>query len=291
MKAQKSTKRNISVFDKIKKSDKQGNEYWSARELGRLLGYTDFNLFLPVLDKARTACINAGQRQELHFKETLSQEDNKKEIQKNEDLHLSRYGCYLTIQNADPNLKAVAVGQAYMATQARYAELSLLQKNNNLKIVNQRRIFLRNQLAQRNVQLAGAARKAGIIKPADYALFQNHGYRGLYGGLDAKGIRTAKHLDEDQNILDHMDSTELAANLFRITQTTEKLTSDKVNNVVDANSIHFAVGLKLRKVMEDTGNILPENLPVMENIKLIEENEIPDLPKKKTKKNGTLNKK
>lgn len=291
MKAQKSTKRNISVFDKIKKSDKQGNEYWSARELGRLLGYTDFNLFLPVLDKARTACINAGQRQELHFKETLSQEDNKKEIQKNEDLHLSRYGCYLTIQNADPNLKAVAVGQAYMATQARYAELSLLQKKNNLKIVNQRRIFLRNQLAQRNVQLAGAARKAGIIKPADYALFQNHGYRGLYGGLDAKGIRTAKHLDEDQNILDHMDSTELAANLFRITQTTEKLTSDKVNNVVDANSVHFAVGLKLRKVMEDTGNILPENLPVMENIKLIEENEMPDLPKKKTKKNRTLNKK
>lgn len=291
MKAQKSTKRNISVFDKIKKSDKQGNEYWSARELGRLLGYTDFSLFLPVLDKARTACINAGQRQELHFKETLSQEDNKKEIQKNEDLHLSRYGCYLTIQNADPNLKAVAVGQAYMATQARYAELSLLQKNNNLKIVNQRRIFLRNQLAQRNVQLAGAARKAGIIKPADYALFQNHGYRGLYGGLDAKGIRIAKHLEEDQNILDHMDSTELAANLFRITQTTEKLTSDKVNNVVDANSIHFAVGLKLRKVMEDTGNILPENLPVMENIKLVEENEMPDLPKKKTKKNGTLNKK
>jgi len=212
------------------------------------------------------ACSNAGQKPEIHFKQLVSKLITGKNQMDRDDIKLSRYGCYLIIQNGDPNLKPVALGQAYFAVQARLGELSHLQSNNNLKIVKERRYFLREELAKRNLQLAGAARKAGITKPSDYAFFQNHGYRGLYGGLDVKALRELRHLDAAQNILDHMDSTELAANLFRVTQTAEKLNSDQVDNIVDANSIHFAVGLKVRKAMEDTGNALPETLPVVENI-------------------------
>lgn len=283
MKTRKSQRPSITTFEKFRKTDKSGNEYWSAKELSKLLGYTDYNLFLSVLEKAKTACSNAGQKTEFHFKQFA---DSKKNSNKNngddDDAKLSRYGCYLTIQNGDPELKPVALGQAYFAVQARLGELSQLQKNNNLKIVKERRYFLREELAKRNLQLAGAARKAGITKPSDYAFFQNHGYRGLYGGLDVKALRELRHLAPDQNILDHMDSTELAANLFRVTQTAEKLNSDEVHNIVDANSIHFAVGLKVRKAIEDTGNALPETLPVVENIMAMEKDK--ELSLKKTVK-------
>ncbi|WP_242412056.1 hypothetical protein [Flavobacterium sp. Root186] len=135
-------------------------------------------------------------------------------------------------------------------------------------MIKNRRYFLRKELAKRNLQLAGAARKAGIVTPADYAFFQNHGYRGLYGGLDVKAIRKIRGLDSDENILDHMDSTELAVNLFRVTQTAEKLNDENVQDSAEANSIHFAVGLKARKAIEDIGNTLPENMPLMESITL-----------------------
>lgn len=266
MKTKKSQKQGTTIFEKLRKTDKSGNEYWSAKELGKLLGYADYNLFWAVLQKAMTACSNAGQKTEMHFKQPVSELVTDKNQMDRDDMKLSRYGCYLAIQNGDPNLKPIALGQAYFAVQARLGELGQLQRNSNLKIVKERRYFLREELAKRNLQLAGAARKAGITKPSDYALFQNHGYRGLYGGLDAKALRELRHLDADQNILDHMDSTELAANLFRVTQTAEKLNSDQVDNIVDANSIHFAVGLKVRKAMQDTGNALPETLPVAENI-------------------------
>ncbi|WP_406843372.1 DNA damage-inducible protein D [Flavobacterium soyae] len=273
MKTKKSSKRSVSVFDKIRRYDKTGNEYWSSRELSGLLGYTDFKLFLPVIEKAETACRNAGQKQEMHFKEITDPKKRKAAAFENEDINLSRYACYLIIQNADPALKPVAVGQAYLATQTRYAELSAIQKQNNLKMVKQRRIFLRNELAKRNLQLAGAARKAGIIKPKDYALFQNHGYMGLYGGLDVKAIRKIRNLDADENILDHMDSIELAMNLSRVKQTAELLSDEETNDAADANSVHFAVGVKLRKAIEETGGTLPENLPVVENIALTKHND------------------
>ena len=216
-----------------------------------------------MIDKAKAVCINAGQETGLHFKDVGT-------IKSVGDIKLSRYGCYLAVQNGDSNLKPVALAQAYFATQTRLQELSHQKKHKNLKIVKDRRLFLREELSKRNLQLAGAAQKAGITKPADYAFFQNHGYRGLYGGLDAKAIREIRHLDPNENILDHMDSDELAANLFRVTQTTEKLKNDNVNDIVDANSIHFAVGLKVRKALEDTGNILTENMPVVEDISLAE---------------------
>jgi DNA-damage-inducible protein D len=271
MKTKKSQEKSISAFEKLRKTDKTGNEYWSAKELAKMLDYSKYGLFLQVLDKAKISCINAGQETEIHFKDvsTIKSEDD--DLQRNsEDVKLSRYGCYLAIQNGDPNLKAVALGQTYFATQTRLRELSQQQKHKNLKIIKERRLFLREELAKRNLQLAGAARKAGITKPADYAFFQNHGYRGLYGGLDVKAIREIRHLEPNQNILDHMDNAELAANLFRVTQTAEKLNNDKVHDIVDANSIHFAVGLKVRKAIEDTGNTLSENMPVLENVSLKE---------------------
>ena len=289
MKTKKSEQKNISVFEKLRKTDKTGNEYWSARELAKLLGYPKYSLFLQVLDKAKASCINTGQETEIHFKDVKAIKSvGDDDLQRNSsDVKLSRYGCYLAIQNGDPNLKPVALGQAYFTMQTRLQELSQQQQHKNLKIVKERRLFLREELAKRNLQLAGAARKTGITKPADYALFQNHGYRGLYGGLDVKAIREIRHLNPNQNILDHMDNTELAANLFRVTQTTEKLNNDKVHDIVDANSIHFAVGLKVRKAIEDTGNTLPENMPVVEDISLAEKKD-KELKVRKNSKRRTV---
>ena len=266
MRTPKSQRNQKSVFETLCKTDKYGSEYWSAKELADLLGYPDYNHFLPILEKAKKACSNAGQKTDLHFKSFRTKNSDAVAAGNTDDFKLSRYGCYLAIINGDPDLKPVALGQSYFAVQTRLGELSRMHKNNNLKIVKQRRLFLREQLAKANLQLAGAARKAGILKPGDYALFQNHGYRGLYGGLDVKAIREMRNLGADENILDHMDSTELATNLFRVKQTAEKLNSVQVQNNVEANSIHFAVGLKVRKAIEDTGNALPETLPVMDSI-------------------------
>lgn len=268
MKANKSQRKSISIFEKLKKTDNNGNEYWSAKGLAKLLGYSKYSSFIKVLDKARAACINTDQETELHFKDFSAIKSVGHDLQRNGgDVKLSRYGCYLIIQNADPALKPVALGQAYFAVQARLQELSQ-QKSKNFKIVKDRRYFLRKELAKRNLQLAGAARKAGIVKPLDFAFFQNHGYRGLYGGLDVKAIREIRGLDPDENILDHMDSMELAVNLFRVAQTTEKLNDENVHDSTEANSIHFAVGLQARMAIEDIGISLPENMPVMESIAL-----------------------
>ncbi|MFH6968891.1 DNA damage-inducible protein D [Flavobacterium sp. FlaQc-28] len=288
MKANKSQSKSISIFEKLKKTDKAGNEYWSAKDLAKLLGYSRYSSFIEVLDKAKASCINTGQETALHFKDFSAIKSVESDLQSNGgDAKLSRYGCYLIIQNADPALKPVALGQAYFATQARLQELNQQQKSKNFKIVKERRYFLRKELAKRNLQLAGAARKAGIVTPADYAFFQNHGYRGLYGGLDVKAIREIRGLNPDENILDHMENTELAMNLFRVTQTTEKLKNDKVNDIVEANSIHFAVGLKTRKVIEETILILPENFPVASTIKLAN-NKDKELKTRKSSKNKTV---
>jgi len=269
MTANKSKSKSTSIFEKLKKTDKAGYEYWSARDLAKLLGYFRYSSFIEVLDKAKNSCINTGQETALHFKDFSAIRSVGNELKKGGgDVKLSRYGCYLIIQNADPTLKPVALGQAYFAIQARLQELSQQQKSKNFRIVKERRYFLRKELAKKNIQLTGAARKAGIMTPADFAFFQNHGYRGLYGGLDVKAIREIRGLDPDANILDHMDNTELALNLFRVTQTAEKLNDGKIHDIVDANSIHFAVGLKIRKTIEETAGILPENFPVTDNIRV-----------------------
>jgi DNA-damage-inducible protein D len=263
-----------SVFEQIKKVDKIGNEYWMAREFGRVIEYTDFRNFLNVIDKAKEACENSRQSVANHFVET----DEIVELGKGAErslpsVKLSRYACYLIVQNADPSKEVVANGQTYFAVQTRIAEIRQMEEYARLNTEDEKRLFLRNELTRHNIQLADAAKNAGVIEPIDYAVFQNHGYKGLYGGLDAKDIHAKKGLKKSQKILDHMGSTELAANLFRATQTEEKLRRENIKGKSNANKTHYDVGAKVRKTIKELGGTMPEELPVAESIKKIETKE------------------
>lgn len=189
---------------------------------------------------------------------------------KMESVKLSRFACYLIVQNADPSKEVVAQGQTYFAIQTRLQEIKQMDDYNRLSTEDEKRLFLRNELKKHNLQLAEAAKKSGVIQPMDYAIFQNHGYMGLYGGLGAKEIHAKKGLKKSQQILDHMGSTELAANLFRATQTEDKLIRDKVKGKNSANKTHLEVGKKVRQTIKELGGTMPENLPVEDSIKKIE---------------------
>ena len=206
-----------SPFERIKRSNAAGVEYWSSRDFAQVLGYADYRNFEQVIHKARAACFNSGQRLEDHFVEVTEMiEIGKGARREIRVTYLSRYACYLIVQNADPDKEIVALGQTYFAIQTRRQELTDQAPEAD------RRLLLREELKLHNVRLAGTAKDAGVIEPKDYAVFQNHGYLGLYGGLTAQDIHHRKGLRKSQQILDHMGSTELAANLFRATQTEEK---------------------------------------------------------------------
>ena len=257
-----------SVFENIKKINQIGQEYWSARELYVALEYKKWDKFLNVIDKAKEACSNSRQEIENHFPRVEKMvRIGSGAMRDVGDLFLSRYACYLIIQNADPKKEVVALGQTYFAIQTRKQELSEKEFDFNKKTEEEKRLFLRQEMIEHNKQLAEAAKNAGVIKPVEYAIFQNWGYKGLYNGLDAKGIHKNKDLKKSQNILDHMGSTELAANLFRATQTEEKLKRDKVKTKKEANITHYKVGKKVRKTIEELGGTMPENLPVAKSIK------------------------
>ncbi len=211
---------NQSVFEKLKHVDENGNEFWSARDMARILEYSEYRHFRGVIEKAKEACNNSSFRIEDHFEDMLGMITIGKGGQRQvEDVILSRYACYLIVQNADPSKEIVATGQTYFAVQTRLQEISKMQEFTCLTTENEKRLFLRYEMKKHNLQLAEAAKDAGVIEPKDYAIFQDHGYMGLYGGLDAKAIHKKKNLKKSQNILDHMGSSELAANLFRATQT------------------------------------------------------------------------
>lgn len=282
--AKEISKNTQTVFEQIKRVDDDQNEYWSAREIGKILDYAEYRNFTPVIERAKEACRNSGQPIENHFVDYHEMVSIGSGAQREmESIKLSRYACYLIVQNADPGKEVVALGQTYFAVQTRLHEIQQMDEYNRLSTEDERRLFLRKEMAEHNKQLADAAEGAGVIDPVDYAIFQNFGYRGLYGGLDAKGIHTKKGLKKSQNILDHMGSTELAANLFRATQAEEKLKRDKIKGKQQANQTHFEVGRKVRKTIEEIGGTMPEDLPVADSIKKLENKDEPKSLKGKKK--------
>lgn len=254
-------KQHHQTFESIRQEDEEGNEYWPARQLAKILDYAEFRNFLPVIEKAKIACGNSGQAVSDHFVDYHEMVSiGSGAARPMESIKLSRYACYLLVQNADPSKPIVANGQTYFAYQTRRQELAddkAFQKLDEDK----KRLFLRNELKEHNKQLVEAAQQAGVTTNLDFAIFQNHGYKGLYGGLDNKGIHQRKGLKKSQQILDHMGSTELAANLFRATQAEEKLRRDNVKGKFNANKTHYEVGAKVRQTIADLGGTMPEDLP------------------------------
>ncbi len=265
------TKKAITTFESIKKVDQNGIEYWSSRDLAKALDYADYRNFTSVIQRAREACRNSGQPTSDHFGDITEMVAIGSGAERVLDsIKLSRYACYLTVQNADPGKTIVAQAQTYFAIQTRIAEVQQMDAYNRLSSEDEKRLFLRNELAKHNSQLADAAKDAGVIEPRDYAIFQNYGYQGLYGGLGAQEIHARKGLKKSQKILDHMGSTELAANLFRATQTEEKLRREHIKGKSLANQTHYQVGAKVRQTIKELGGTMPENLPAAESIKKVE---------------------
>lgn len=283
----KLTKETVSIFESIRKIDENGVEYWSSRDLWKVLEYTEYRHFLPVIEKAKTACKNSGDSITEHFEDVLEMIIIARGAVRSVDaVKLTRYACYLTVQNADPNKVIVAQAQTYFAIQTRIAEVQQMDEYNQLSTEEEKRLFLREELLKHNSQLANAAKDAGVIEPRDYAIFQNYGYQGLYGGLGAKEIHARKGLKKSQKILDHMGSTELAANLFRATQTEEKLRRENIKGKFNANKTHFEVGRKVRQTIKELGGTMPEDLPVADSIKSIESKQKKMLKENKNKKDS-----
>ncbi len=262
-----------SPFDSIRHVDEDGNEYWSARELGKILGYsTNYRNFQQVIQKAEEACKNSGQAVSDHIAHVRNMIKAGKGAQREiEDIHLSRYACYLAVQNADSSKPLVALGQAYFAVQTRRQEVA--EELAELP-EDQLRLLRRSQMNVYNTQLAETARNAGVLQPRDFAIFQDHGYRGLYGGLGAKDIHQRKELKKSQDILDYMGSDELAANIFRASLTKQKLEREDIQSKDEANQAHHQMGQAVRKTIIETGAMLPEDLPTpAKSIKQVQRDE------------------
>ena len=247
-----------SLFENIKHVNEYGAEYWTARELQPVLEYVEWRKFKDVIAKAQKSCQTSGQAVSEHFGEAAKMINLPKgAVREIEDFHLSRYACYLVAMNGDASKRAVALAQAYFAIKTRQQEL--IDNFANLS-ENQKRLAIRQEMKRMNKALADTAHAAGVTTRLDYATFQNAGYLGLYT-LNQEQIHKRKGLAKGQKILDHMGSTELAANLFRITQTDEKLKRDNVQGKENANNTHFTVGRNVRQAIAANGGTMPENLP------------------------------
>jgi DNA-damage-inducible protein D len=254
-----------SPFNAIRHYDKNGNEYWSARELGRLLGYTtNYRNFQKAITKAEKACEESQQLTSDHFAHTRTMipigKGGKRE---GDDVHLSRYACYLIVQNADPDKPIVAHGQTYFAVQTRRQELTdeqeMLPEGED-----ERRIRLRGKMRYLDTQLSSEAHKAGAEKPQDYATFFDSGYQGLYDGETENDIHDRKQLKPGEKILNHMGGDELSYNEFRATLANQRLKKEQPKRKEQANATHYEIGKKVRKTIEELGGTMPEELPTPE---------------------------
>ena len=261
----------IHTFESVRRSDENGNEFWFARELAPLLDSQDYRHLLRVIEKSKPACEGSGYELVDHFGDVTKMVDIGSGAQRAiEDIKLSRYACYLLVQNADPAKPVIANGQTYFAVQARRQEIED-ESDDFQSREDENRLQARNELSYHNKALAAAAKQAGVETPPEFAVFQDHGYKGLYGGLGAKDIHAKKGLKKSQKILDHMGSTELAANLFRATQAGDKLRREGIKGKAAANRTHLEVGRKVRQTIEELGGTMPENLPTPEkSIKQLE---------------------
>lgn len=247
------------TFENIKHINEYGQEFWFARELQEVLQYSDWRNFQNAVFKAMEACQNSGNQISDHFGDVTKMIKLGKNAHRPiQDYALSRYACYLIVMNGDPQKEIVAVGQTYFAVKTRQQEL--IEEYDRLS-EDQRRLAIRREMKEHNKSLAEAAQMAGVETNLEYAIFQNCGYQGLYGGLGAKEIAARKGLKKSQNILDHMGSTELAANLFRATQTDEKLRKEHIQGKEAANRTHREVGEKVRQTIKELGGTMPEDLP------------------------------
>ena len=259
-------------FESIKKIDENKVEYWTARELLPILGYKKWEKAEDVIKRATKACLNSGQNVENHFHQSGKMvEIGSNTVREVRDYKLDRYACYLIAQNGDPKKQEIALAQTYFAIQTRKQEIFEQLPD------SKKRLFVRNEVSDHNKKLFSTAKKAGVTK---FGLFNDAGYRGLYG-MPLSDIEQKKGIEKGE-LLDRASSTELAANLFRITQTDEKLEKDKIQGDQSASQTHFMVGGKVRQTIKEIGGTTPEHLPAEKHIKEI---------KKEVKQLGKINKK
>lgn len=254
-------------FEDIKNIREDGTEFWCARELSKVLQYTKWENFAKVINKAMTASKSSGYKVSDHFPEARKMVGIGSKTQREvKDYELSRYACYLIVQNGDPKKQVIALAQTYFAIQTRKQELS--EKEYSLLTEVEKRFYQRNLTKKGNYSLNQTAKKAGV---KNFDKFHNAGYKGLYNGETADDIAKRKGLRYREDILDNMGSEELIANLFRISQTEQKLKRDNVQTEKDANDTHYNVGSKIRQTIEELGGTMPENLPTPEkNLKQLE---------------------
>ena len=252
-----------NTFEQIKKVNEYGKEFWSARDLMVPLGYVRWENFEVAISRAKEACANSNQNVDDHFRDVtkmikIAPGTAKEATRGLQDYHLSRYACYLIAQNGDPRKEEIALAQTYFAIQTRKQEVQ------ELFMEDHKRVTLRGEMTTNNKKLAKVAKQAGVV---NYANFQDYGYMGLYGGMRQKDIHSKKKLKENEAILDHMGSEELAANLFRVTQAEAKLRRENVQGENKANKTHYEVGKKVRKTIKEIGGTMPEKLPTVEHVK------------------------
>lgn len=256
------------TFEGLRQTNEHGAEYWSARDLQHLLGYSQWRRFEAAVERAKASCSASGNEPGNHFADAGKMVDlGSGSVRQVEDIHLSRFACYLIAQNGDPRKPEIANAQKYFAVQTRRQELS--DARHGALAADVERLELRKQTAEEFKMLSGAAKAAGVENRM-FGVFHDAGYKGLYGGRGRDRIKSEKGVPEKENLMDRMNATELAANQFRMTQTRDKLARDKVRHQAQAIITHEQVGREVRDAIKRIGGVLPEHLPAAEHIKVVE---------------------